>query len=320
MTRSPLRRAGLAGACLLAAVLPGVWLHGCGDGPAEERVAFVSIPPQAYFAERIAGDRFKVVPLLGPGDSPATYSPPMKQMVELDHAALYLRIGVPFEQALLPKIDTSDGRPRIVDTSRGVAMRSMKPRDADHDHDHHDHGHEHGARDPHIWLSPRRVQTVAATMAEAFIAADPEHAEEYRRNLEAFQADLDALDRELEETLGPLAGQKIYVYHPAYGYLAEDYGLVQEPVEIEGKQPSEKRIGRIAENAVGDGVRVIFVQPQFSDESARTLADEMERLYRADGRDVSVAVVPMDPLARDYLANMRTLAGRIRDALSGGGD
>ncbi|MFW6132843.1 MAG: metal ABC transporter solute-binding protein, Zn/Mn family [Planctomycetota bacterium] len=289
---------------------------GCSDEPPPGAgEVFVSIPPQATFAERIAGDRATVTVLLSGGDSPATYSPSMKQMVALDNAVLYFRIGVPFENALVGKIDTADGRPRIVDVTDGIDKRRMKTGHEPHagDHDHHDHA---GAPDPHVWLSPRRVKTIAANMAEALIAVDAEHAEYYRRNLRDLQADLDALDRELSETFAPVAGQKMYVYHPAFGYLAEDYGLEQVAVELEGKEPAKKRVAALADRAAREGVRVIFVQPQFSDRAARALAEAVEQRRRQQGRPASVAVVALDPLAGDYFANMRRMARRIRDALT----
>ncbi|MBS3734845.1 MAG: zinc ABC transporter substrate-binding protein [Phycisphaerae bacterium] len=306
---------------LILAVSGGVVVVcGCSDAgkdqtpPAGE--VFVSIPPQATFVETIAGGRVRVRCLLEPGDSPATYSPPMKQMVALDGARLYLRIGVPFENALAGRIDTSDGRPRVVDVTRGIEKRMM--RSAGGHGDDHDHAH-HGAPDPHVWLSPRRVKRIATNIAEALIAVDEEHAETYRSNLRRFRAELDALDDELSETLAPLAGEKMYVYHPAFGYLAADYGLEQVPVEIEGKEPSYKRIVALAEQACRDGVRVVFVQPQFSDSAARALADAIAQRCRRQGRNVSIAVVPLDPLARDYVANMRRMANTLRAKLSGEG-
>jgi zinc transport system substrate-binding protein len=177
----------------------------------------------------------------------------------------------------------------------------MACRHDDHDHD---HDHAHGEADPHVWLSPRNAKILAANTAAALRELDPAHAADYDANLETLHADLDALDARVAKALGPLRGQTLLVYHPAFGYFADAYGLRQEPVEVEGKEPTARQLAALIDEAKRDGVRVIFVQKQFSVQSASALAEA-----------IGGAVVPVDPLAYDYLANLEGLADQVAEAL-----
>lgn len=325
-----LRRSCFAALCLMAALACATHLHA-----AEEKVVvFTSIVPQEYFVERIGGERVAVQALVKPGQSPHTYEPTPRQMAALSSAKLYFRIGVTFENAFLPKIKQTMRGLRIVDTRKGITLRSMKAHhqhdeehkgegehreeehaEEDHDEQGHDAEHEEhdedqdgldheGGTDPHTWLNPRLVKVQARTITDALTQADPAGKAVYAKNLAAFLKDLDALDGKLTKALAPVKGKTFLVFHPSWGYFADAYGLEQEPVEIEGKDPSARQLARIIEQAKEEGVRVIFVQPQFSQRSAKRIADAI------DG-----AVLPIDPLARDYLANMEAVARTVSAAL-----
>jgi len=244
---------------------------------------FTSILPQEYFVKRIGGDRVEVQALVKPGSSPATYEPTPRQMAALSESKVFFRIGVPFENVFVPKIEGAMEGLRIIDTRRGITLRG---------------------KDPHIWLSPRLVKIQARTIADGLIELDPAGKANYEENLASFLQDLDTLDKNLAEALDPVKGKTLMVFHPAWGYFADAYGLKQKPIELEGKDPSAKRLARMIEMANDEGVRVIFVQPQFSMESAQHIADAI------DG-----AVVPINPLARDYVGNLEHVAETIRKAL-----
>ena len=285
---------------------------GCGDGdrrPADGRLrVFVSILPQAHFVEKVGGDRVSVEVLVEPGQSPATYSPSPQQMARLADSQVLFSAGVPFENALLPRIRASIPGLKIVDTLSGIRVRTMvaehkRSGHGDHGHD-HGHVHREGERDPHVWLDPRLVSKQARTIRDALSRLDPEGREAFDANCTAFQKELDALHAELAATLAPLKGREIFVFHPAYGYFCEAYGLKQTAVELEGKAPNARELAALIESAKKSNVKVIFVQPQFSTRSAASVA-----------RSIGGAVVPMGPLARDYVRNMRDMAARIKAAL-----
>lgn len=157
----------------------------------------VSISPQQYFVERIAGEEIEVNVMVEPGASPATYEPKPEQLAALSQSEVYFSIGVPFENVWLDKITEANPEMRIVDTTAGIQRVPIEAHsheaDADEDHsddESDDHDHEEGAPDPHIWLSPSLVKVQARTIAEALIELDPDQQEIYEANLDAFLADI----------------------------------------------------------------------------------------------------------------------------------
>ena len=109
-----------------------------------------------------------------------------------------------------------------------------------HGHESHGHGHSHDADglDPHTWLNPLIAKIQAATIATTLIQIDPAHRAIYEENLKKFEVDLDNINTELINSLAPIRGKSFFVFHPAFGYFADAYGLKQVAVEVEGKKPT----------------------------------------------------------------------------------
>lgn len=306
-----------AAACLLAA---GAAVSVCScrpvEGPAAAAIpVVVSIPPQAMFAKRIGGEHVAVQILVQPGQSPHTFEPTPRQMTDLSKARVYLTIGVPFEERLLERIEGNLPGLRIVDTAAGIRKRVMAEdhhhgdgdgRDGAESENEHEPEHEGGAKpDPHVWLSPECMRTIARNTAAGLVQSDPSHKADYEQNLEALLRDVDAVDAEVGKVLAPCRGQSLYVFHPAFGYLADAYGLEQVAVEVEGKSPGPKRLADLIRSARADGVKIIFVQPQFDRKSAQAVAES-----------IGGAVVPLDPLAEDVLVNLTSMAREVAGALT----
>lgn len=270
---------------------------GVGGPPAEPLRVFVSILPQEYFVERIGGGRVRVEALVEPGHNPHTYAPTPKQMARLAKARIYFRIGVPFESTIIPKLSRSIPELKIVDLREGMDLLEPDEEHAEH------HGHDEDM-DPHTWLDPTLALQQAEVVRDTLVAFDPDGARQYTANFELLAADLRELDRTLRDILQPIAGRSIYVFHPAYGYFCRAYGLRQKAINPSGKPTGASQLARLIEEAEREQVRFIFTQPQFSDKTAETIA-----------RSIGAAVVTLDPLARDYLANMRSIASRMAASL-----
>jgi zinc transport system substrate-binding protein len=305
--------------CCLFALVLGALLAGCGrsaeQAPHAARgdgklLVGVSILPQAYFAQRIGGAHVEVMVMVSPGQSPATYEPTPKQMAQINRTALYFSIGVPFEKVWLKRLAELNPNMTLVDTIAGIQLRSFK--DADHHHhegageEHHheggdaDHDDEGGMKDPHVWLNPRLVQKQGQAMLEALCSRDPQHRQDYEHNFAQFAADLQKLDEDIKARLAPLKKRRFMVFHPSWGYFADEYGLEQIPVEISGREPSARGLAELIASAKEQQIRVIFVQKQFSSQSASAIA-----------KAIGGKVVAMDPLASDYLENLRLIARTI---------
>lgn len=270
-----------------------------GGGPL--RVA-VSIAPQAGVVERIGGDRVDVAVLVPPGGSPATYEPSPQQLARLGGAAFLVSIGVPFEGALLPRLERVAADLRVVDGLAGIRRDPMESPVVGHDA----HGHA-GRPDPHVWLDPVRLAAHARTVTDALVDADAGGEAWYRSRLEELEAELQAVDRRVTELLAPFEGRKVLVFHPAYGYLLRRYGLEQLAVEVEGKEPSPRQLAAVADAASEAAARVVFVQPQFAGGAAATVA-----------RSIGGRLETLDPLPEDPVRGIEEMARRIAAALGDG--
>ena len=183
-----------------------------------------------------------------------------------------------------------------------------------HHHPEEEAGHEHevaaGAGsggeaeglDPHIWLDPVRLKIQARTVAEALIASDPDPGRQadYRAGRDSVLAELDTLDARLRSLLGPLHGRTFLVFHPAWGYFADAYGLVQEAIEVEGSEPSDAELTDVQRLVREERVSTIFVQPQITGRAAAAVA-----------RAAGIRVETLDPLARDVPENLLRAARAI---------
>ncbi|MCA9400865.1 MAG: zinc ABC transporter substrate-binding protein [Candidatus Omnitrophica bacterium] len=285
---------------------------------AQEKLSvFVSIAPQKYFVERVAGELVDVHVMVPSGASPATYEPTPKQMAELSRAKVYFRIGVPFEERWMDNLKNSFPELQVADLRDNILLRKMKDgyqilthdnrktHVEEHDH-HHDHDHSHGGLDPHIWLSPSLVQVQAANIANIFFNIFPAQVETIQKNTAIFQNELQELSLHIRQKLRELPTRQMMVFHPAWGYFADEFQLIQVPIEIEGKEPSIREMTKLVEIAKKEKISVIFVQKQFSDKMARALA-----------QTINADVVTIDPLAEDYIVNMmritQTLEAHLKD-------
>ncbi len=277
-----------------------------GTAQAAPLKVLVSILPQKYFVERIGGSLVDVSVMVQPGASPATYEPKPRQMADLTRTSIYFAIGAPFEATWLKRISETNPAMKIVPTQAGIEKRRME---ADRHHDQpgaKETGDDHSGEilDPHIWTSPPLVEIQARNILTALVEADPGHAETYRENHRKLDSDLKELDLELREMFAERQGLEFLVFHPAWGYFADTYGLHQVPVEIEGKEPKPAQLRNLIELARKKGIKVIFVQPQFSARSAEVVASS-----------IGGQVVPADPLAENWLENMREQARKFKEAL-----
>jgi zinc transport system substrate-binding protein len=256
-----------------------------GNGWANPRIeVVVSVEPQRWLVEAIGGEWVAVGVLVQPGESPATYMPTDAQVTGLMRSAVYFRIGVPFENGAWFDAVAKSGRISMVDLRQDIELRG---------------------NDPHIWLSPRLLSIQARTVAEAISRVDPNHRADYRANLEALQAQLASLDTRLRLQLEPFSGRKFFVFHPSWGYFANDYGLEQVAIESGGREPSDSELTALQRQARQASTTTVFVQPQIQGRGARAFA-------AAIGARLEI----LDPLAADVDLNLRRTADKLVQAFS----
>lgn len=273
----------------------------------------VSVAPQAYFVDRIGGEKVQVHVMVPAGQDPHTYEASPRQIVAAVRSRIYFTVGMPFESPLIRKLQASAPGMQVIDSAAGVQRRAIE--EAHHDEGGNNQGaddregkHEQeyaGEADPHIWLGPAAIAVQSRNIAAALTKVDPANRAAYEKNLAAFLEEIASLEKEIARRLAPFRGQAIYVYHPAFGYFTDAFGLRQEAVEVDGKSPTPRQLRELIAKARKAGIRVVFVQPQFSTRSAQVVADAIEG-----------SVVPINNLEYDVLANLRTMADEIEKSLS----
>ncbi len=274
----------------------------------------VSILPQAYFVEQIGGSQVQVTVMLRPGAEPADYEPKPQQMIALAASRIYFAIGVPFESAWLRRFMAANPKLLIVHTEAGIAKLAMaqelpiemnrktgafevsRPRKVSHE----------GVKDPHVWLSPPLVMIQARNILAALMQVDPDHKELYEANYLHFISELAELDVKIGNIFWEsksVERKPFIVFHPAWGYFAATYGLQQIPIELAGNEPHAQELQTLIGFARARGIKVVFVEPQFSTQSARTIAQHI------GGR-----IVVADPLATDWSKNLLSVARAMAGA------
>lgn len=273
--------------------LAAVLLMSCsGKGDSSKPVVTVSIEPQRYFVEKIAGDRFKVRCMLDKGGSPETYEPSMANMMSLEKSSAYFFIGkLGFETAIRGKITEYNPNIKAYDLSRGVTMLTgCHHFDADDDH----------GTDPHIWTSVVNAKIIVANIHAALCELDPDGTKIYDENLRNFTAELDELQAQLDARLAGCRGKSFFVWHPSLSYFAHDYGLQQISVEYEGKESPLKHVQDKIDLAKSSGATVFFLQKEM--DSAQASAVNAE---------IGAKVVEINPLSYDWKTEIIKIADAI---------
>jgi len=287
---------------LLSALAPLVLLFqsGCKPPSEEERenlTVAVSILPQKYFVEKIAGDSINIVVVVPPGANPATYEPSPSDMRNMSSADVWLTIGVAFESPWIPRFTGSNPGLRIRSTIENIERLPIdRYTVTGHETSGH-HGHGSGSPDPHVWLSPELVRSQAALICEELSLIESARADEYMANLNTFYTEIDSLQSTIQVLIDPLPSRSFIVFHPAWGYFADEFDLIQIPIETAGSEPSPREMSLLIDYACENDVSAVFVSPQFSTSSAASIAAE-----------IGVGVSYIDPLAEDWSSNLLEVA------------
>lgn len=296
--------------CILLLAGPAAQAQGNG---AAVNVA-VGIVPEAAFVKAVAGELADVVTMIPSGYSPANYQPTAMEMQALSDAAVYFTLQMPTEQAnILPKLRDFNPDIKIVDLqaiTASVYPLLMSAEDEDHDEDHdeadeeeHDESadhHEHTGVDPHLWLSPRRAIVMVQAIADELAALDPANAETYLANAADFIASLEALDADIREKTAALSSKSFIIYHGAYGYFSDDYGLTMIAIEIEGKQATAEELQQVIDAARENHITTVFYQAEFDDNQAATVAEE-----------IGGTVTQVAPLSPDYIQSLEDFVNAL---------
>lgn len=260
-------------------------------------LVLVSVPPQLYFVRAIAGDSVEARSVVPADVSPETYEPKPSQARAFMQAAVFFGVGMSYERAL---------QTRLASTNRALLYTDLAHIVLDHDrHDEHAHTkldsttHTH---DPHIWLSLKLAKAQAKAMYESLCAISPAHKESYTKNLATFFAQVDKIGLDLARILAGQRGRAFLVLHPAFGYLAQEFGLEEIALEEDGKEIKLKALSRLPKLIEEKRIRTLFIQPQFDKERAESIAKTL-------GLNVEI----LDPLNENWEESLYAFAHKIKE-------
>jgi len=240
----------------------------------------VSIQPEVEFVQKIGGDKVNTSLMVEAGASPHTYEPKASQMRKISSADLYLAIGVEFENSWLDRFKSQNSNLKVIDISKDI---------------------EKIDNNPHIWTSPKNVKVIAKNIFKALISSDINNTRYYKENLEKFLKDINETDNNIKYILKETPKNSTFmVFHPSWGYFAREYDLEELAIEVDGKSPKSRELIEIIKKARKNHIKAIFTQPEFSDKSAKIIANTLH-----------VKVIKTTPLAKDWSKNLINLAEAI---------
>lgn len=265
-------------------------------------VVGVSILPEKYFVERIAGDTVDVIVIVGEGYNPVTYEPKPKQLSRLTQAEVFFLVGVPFEKKWKQVFKSQNPHMKLVSLADQIQLRQFSEVVAvEHSHGAHSHDDQ---LDPHFWLNPMLVKSTAQTIVETLAELYPAKKTQYQQNYDYFIQDLDDLDRHIRQQISRIQRREFAVFHPSWGYFADAYGLKQIAIQVQNRQSGARTLNSIIAEIRKHKIKTIFVQKQFSDTDASMIA-----------RETGARLVHIDPLTEDYINNMKKISVLFAEAL-----
>jgi zinc transport system substrate-binding protein len=258
----------------------------------QKPVIAVTIVPEATFAKAVCGDLMEIITTVPPGYSPETYEPTPQQKEELSRASIYFAIGVPVEESSILPAAADLNNMKIVRLQDAVAKQYP------------DRTFSSGERDPHIWLSPKRAKVMVETIAQQCGELDPANKQQYEENAQNYLKQLDELDAELKEIFSKIENKNFLVFHPAFGYLADDYGLTMYSLEEEGKEATPQHLKDMVDFAKQQNIHAIFYQDEVDSKQSEAFAEE-----------IGGKTVELSPLAPDYIENLKKMATTMAEAM-----
>lgn len=257
-------------------------------------IVAVSIVPEETFVKKVGGDNVEVITMIPPGYSPANYAPTPKELMQFSDAEIYFTIGVPTEKAnILPGVESFNEDMKVVslqdEVEKVYPARYFSPE----------------SRDPHIWMSPKRVIVMIDTIEEELSAMDPQNEEYYKSNAEKYKNELYRLDEQLKEITGDITNRTFFIFHPSLGYFADDYNLNMYALEKDGKDATPKTLQEMVDIAKEENIKVIFYQAEIDSKQTTAFAEEI------GGKSLK-----LDPLSADYISNLENIAETFSQELN----
>lgn len=271
-----------------------ITLSACGTGENQDNnkpTIAVAIPPIANIVEGICGDSVNVITVLPTGASPESYEPSAKEIAKLQNAQIYFSIGLPMEESYI--LPTLRGDTKKIELHKAISKKYPDLSEGEHSH-----------RDPHIWLSVKRMLLATEKIEKAVCELMPENAENYLKNSKKYANKLKTTNEEIVKLFAQKKNRGFIVFHPAFSYFADEYSLKMYALEEHGKEITAKRLAQMIDFAKKENIKTIFYQTENSDKTPKSFAKE-----------IGGNAYKLDPLSYNYIENMKAMAEAIAKAM-----
>ena len=274
-----------------------------------------TIPPIYSYTSYLTSDTdVNITNIVPPNTSVHTFALTPAVRKSLANADLIIINGQELEYFLEDVL--IEYKDKVIDTSSNIDLiafeedshedeyhgeESEEHHDEDHEDEEHSEGddhdendkheeHHHGAFDPHIWLNPNNALLQAKTIYQALINLQPKNQALYNQNLKNFEKEIQILDASIKADLRAVNIKPYIVFHNAYGYLEEAYGIKANASfeEFPGKEPSATYLKELIQTIQKENIEIIFTEPQFSPKLVTTIS-----------QDYDLKVATLDPLGSE---------------------
>ncbi len=230
--------------------------------------------PVHLFTKAVVGDTGEVEILISPGTEVHDYQATPEDVKLLVQADVLVENGLGIEEFLSALVaNTGNSNLQQINASKGIEIIEGED---EHEHDEEEHGHHHEEGNPHVWLDPVLAQQQVANIRDALIEINPNNADSYSSNADAYIKQLQQLDNEFKQRLAPVKGCNFITFHDAFPYLAQRYGLQQEAiVEIPEDSITPQDIQRVQQAANQYGVKALFTEPGIEDKRIQQISSDL---------------------------------------------
>lgn len=286
-------------------------LISCKNTTNDKEIIVTSVAPLKWLVSEIAGEKYDVESIVKTNVSHESFEPDVKDIKKLEESKiLFFYELFQFEEELEKSskekafnvLEGLDENLFLKDEHNNdtIIVKNSDDKNHEHDHDHEEdkHHHDHGnsGNDPHIWFSMSITKFVAKNVLDKLIEIYPNDKETFEKNYEKFIAKIDEFEKESSQKLMDLGNKSFIIYHPSLSYFLNGSNVKEIAIETDGKEPSAKEIQEIIETAKENNVSVIFVQPQFSKDSANAIKSEL--------KDIEIKEFNVDE--EDVVSNLKT--------------
>jgi zinc transport system substrate-binding protein len=230
--------------------------------------------PIHLFTQAVVGDTEQVGILISPGTEVHDYQATPDDVKTLAQANVLVENGLGIEGFLASLVaNAGNSKLQQIDTSQGIEVIKEEEKHAEHEEE---EKHHHEGGNPHVWLDPVLAQQQVANIRDRLIAINPNNADSYRTNAQAYIQQLQQLDSEFSQRLTPLKGCNFITFHDAFPYLAQRYGLKQEAiVEIPEDSITPKDIQRVQRAADKFQVKALLTEPGIEDKRIQQISSDL---------------------------------------------